>query len=275
MKLSRRSALMGMTALAIAAPAASALAAPSSSLIDGYWNASGSADNVDHSAWGSFLSSYVRPGSDGVNRVAYGSVSDADKQALKGYIAMLESSDPTSLTRDAQMAYWINLYNAKTVDLVIDAYPVSSIKKIKGGLFNTGPWDEKVMNVAGRPLSLNDVEHGILRPVWNNDPRIHYAVNCASIGCPNLGTQPFTSANLASMLDQSARDFINHPRGADVSSGRLVISSIFEWYQSDFGGNDAGVIAHMKQYATGSLAAGLANVSSVYDDRYDWNLNAI
>ncbi len=275
MMLSRRSALMGMTALAIAAPAASAFAAPSSSLIDNYWSASGSADSVDHSAWGAFLSSYVRPGSDGVNRVAYGSVSAADKQALKGYLAMLESSDPTSLTRDAQMAFWINLYNAKTVDLVVDAYPVSSIKRIKGGLFNNGPWDEKVMNVAGRPLSLNDVEHGILRPVWNNDPRIHYAVNCASIGCPNLALQPFTSANLASMLDQSARDFINHPRGADVSGGRLVVSSIFAWYQSDFGGSDAGVIDHMKQYASGPLASGLASVSSISDDRYDWNLNAI
>jgi len=273
MTLSRRTALMGMTAV-IATTALPAIAAPSASLIDSYWQASGGAAGPDNSAYASFLATYVRPGADGVNRVAYGSVSPADKQALKGYIASLEASRPTTMTRDSAMAYWANLYNAKTVDIIIDNYPVSSIRKIGGGLFSSGPWDDKVVTVEGRQLSLNDIEHGIMRPIWN-DPRIHYAVNCASIGCPNLMMQPFNAQNLAGMLDQAARNYVNHPRGAAVEGGRLIVSSIYDWYAVDFGNNDAGVIAHLRQYATGPLAASLASVSSISSDRYDWNLNGI
>jgi len=223
MTLSRRTALMGMTAV-IATTALPAIAAPSASLIDSYWQASGGAAGPDNSAYASFLATYVRPGADGVNRVAYGSVSPADKQALKGYIASLEASRPTTMTRDSAMA--------------------------------------------------NDIEHGIMRPIWN-DPRIHYAVNCASIGCPNLMMQPFNAQNLAGMLDQAARNYVNHPRGAAVEGGRLIVSSIYDWYAVDFGNNDAGVIAHLRQYATGPLAASLASVSSISSDRYDWNLNGI
>ena len=270
MTLTRRTALIGLATAATFA-AAPAIAAPSSSLIDPHWQQMGGTASMDHSAWGGFLSRYVRPGASGVNLVNYAGVSAADKQGLKAYIAALEATQPASLSRDAAMAYWINLYNAKTVDIILDNYPVQSIRKI-GGFFSGGPWDDKVVTVDGRALSLNDIEHGILRPIWN-DPRIHYAVNCASIGCPNLVTQPFTAATLNGMLDAAARDYINHPRGAEVQNGRLVVSSIFEWYQVDFGGSDAGVIAHMRQYASGPLAGALAGVTSISDDRYDWNLN--
>ena len=270
MSLNRRTALIGLATAATFA-ASPALAAPSSSLIDPHWQTMGATASMDHSAWGSFLSQYVRRGANGVNLVNYGGVSGADKQALKSYIATLEAAQPTTLSRDAAMAYWINLYNAKTVDLILDNYPVQSITKI-GGLFSFGPWDEKVVTVDGRSLSLNDIEHGILRPIWN-DPRIHYAVNCASIGCPDLATQPFTAGNLAGMLDAAARDYVNHPRGAEVQGGRLVVSSIFEWYKVDFGNSDAGVIAHLRQYANEPLASALGSVSSISDDRYDWNLN--
>lgn len=271
--LTRRTLLAATAALA-ATTALPALAAPASSLIDPHWTQAGAGGDASHGAWGAFLSRYVRAGADGVNRVAYGSVTPADRQALKGYIASLEAARPTAMNRNAAMAYWINLYNAKTVDLILDNYPVSSIRKIGGGFFNTGPWDDKVVTVEGRALSLNDIEHGILRPIWN-DPRIHYAVNCASIGCPDLLTQPFTSANLAGMLDQAARGYVNHPRGAAVENGRLVISSIYDWYKVDFGGTDAGVIAHLRQYATGPLAAALGGVTGIASDRYDWNLNGV
>ena len=271
MSLTRRTVLIGLTTAATLA-AAPAIAAPSSSLIDPHWQQMGSTSSVDHSAWAGFLGRYVRGDGTGLNRVNYGGVSPADKQALKSYIAILESMQPTTLSRDAAMAFWINLYNAKTVDLILDNYPVQSITKI-GGLFSFGPWDQDVVTVEGRTLSLNDIEHGILRPIWNNDPRIHYAVNCASIGCPNLATQPFTSANLATMLDEGARSYVNHPRGAEVVNGRLTVSSIYDWYKVDFGGSDAGVIAHLRQYASGPLAGALAGVSSISSDRYDWNLN--
>ena len=262
----RRSALAAFASLALATSASvPAQAAPSSSLIDNHWTQSGSTPSVDHSAWNSFLGSYVSAGSDGVNRVNY-AAAKAAQGSLKSYIASLTAIDPTSLTRDAAMAYWINLYNAATVDVILDNYPVASIRDIGGGLFSSGPWDDDVVTVNGRALSLNDIEHGILRPIWN-DPRIHYAVNCASIGCPNLRTSAFTAASLAGDLDQAARDYITHPRGAQMTSNGLVVSSIFEWYQVDFGGNDAGVIAHLAQYG------GPTGATRIYDDTYDWALN--
>ena len=271
MPVTRRATLIGLVAAATLS-AAPAHAAPSASLIDPHWQQAGAGGDVDHSAWGSFLSRYVRPGANGVNLVNYAGVQPADRQALKGYIASLEAAQPSAMNRDAAMAYWINLYNAKTVDIILDNYPVGSIRDIGGGIFSRGPWDDKVVTVEGRSLSLNDIEHGILRPIWG-DPRIHYAVNCASIGCPNLMTQPFNSGNLAGMLDQAARSYVNHPRGATVQDGRLVVSSIYDWYKVDFGNSDAGVIDHLRQYASGPLAAALGGVSSIYYDRYDWNLN--
>jgi len=272
MTLTRRTALLGLAATAALVTAAPAMAAPSSSLIDPHWQQSGAAGDVSHAAWAGFLGRYVRPGAGGVNMVDYAGVAPADKQALKGYIASLEAARPTAMTRDAAMAYWINLYNAKTVDVILDNYPVDSIRKIGGGFFSSGPWDDKVVTVEGRTLSLNDIEHGILRPIWN-DPRIHYAVNCASIGCPNLMTRPFTSGALAGMLDQSARAYVNHPRGARVEGGRLTVSKIYDWYKVDFGNSDAGVIAHLRQYADGPLAAALGGVSSISGTEYDWDLN--
>ena len=268
---SRRTALFGIAAAATLA-SLPALAAPASSLIDPHWQQSGAGGDVDHSPWAGFLSRHVRPGGNGVNLVNYAGVGPGDRQALKAYIASLEAARPTGMNRDAAMAYWINLYNAKTVDIILDNYPVQSIRDIGGGFFSPGPWDDKVTTVEGRSLSLNDIEHGILRPIWG-DPRIHYAVNCASMGCPNLMAQPFTSGNLAGMLDQAARAYVNHPRGASVENGRLVVSSIYDWYKSDFGGTDAGVIAHLRQYAGGPLAAALGSVSAISDDRYDWSLN--
>lgn len=273
MTLTRRSLLAGMTTTALLS-AQTAQAAPSSSLTDSHWNQFGAAGDVDHGAWGAFLGRYVSPGASGINMVRYGSVTAGDRQALKGYIASLEAARPTTMTRDAAMAYWFNLYNAKTVDIILDNYPVSSIRKIGGGLFSSGPWDDTVVTVEGRTLSLNDIEHGIMRPIWN-DPRIHYGVNCASIGCPNLPTQPFTSASLSGMLDQAARAYVNHPRGAAIENGRLIVSSIYEWYMEDFGNSDAGVIAHLRQYASGPLAAGLGSVTRISNDRYDWNLNGV
>ena len=263
--LTRRTTLAALSAAALTF-AGPAFAAPASSLVDSHWQQSGSTTSVDHSAWNGFLGIYVSPGPSGVNHVNYGAAKGAQGQ-LKSYIAALEATDPTALSRDAAMAYWINLYNAKTVDLILDNYPVQSIKDIGGGIFSSGPWDDKVVTVAGRSLSLNDIEHGILRPIWN-DPRIHYAVNCASIGCPNLAAQAYTAASLQGMLDQAARDYVTHPRGAEATGSGLVVSSIFKWYKSDFGGNDAGVIAHLQQYG-----ANTGGATRIYDDRYDWSLN--
>ena len=264
--LNRRTVLTSFATAAVAASVtAPAQAAPSSSLIDNHWMKFGGTPSVDHSAWTNILSANVSPNADGVNRVNYSAIK-GNQGALKSYLAGLEAMDPTTLTRDAAMAYWINMYNAKTVDVVVDNLPVKSIKNIGGGIFSSGPWDDKVATVSGRQLSLNDIEHGILRPVWQ-DNRIHYAVNCASIGCPNQHMEAFTASNLATLLDKGAHEYVGNPRGAELTANGLVVSSIYEWYKSDFGGSDAGVIAHIAQYG------GPTGATRIYDDRYDWSLN--
>jgi len=176
--------------------------------------------------------------------------------------------------RDQQRAFWINLYNALTVEVVLDHYPLESIREISSGWFSRGPWDLELIEIEGEALTLNDIEHRILRPIWR-DPRIHYAVNCASLGCPNLRMQAFTAANSDSLLEAGAVEYINHPRGARVVDGELHVSSIYVWFKADFGGNDAGVIAHLKKYAKGELRAAIDGIEHIDDDSYDWRINSL
>ncbi len=234
-----------------------------------------STTRLDHGAWTRFLSRYVKPRQDGINRVDYGGVTRADKSALADYIEALIAVPVSKLNRKEQFAYWVNLYNALTVLVVLDAYPVESIRDIdiSPGLFSNGPWGKKLVTIESEKVSLDDIEHKILRPIWK-DPRIHYAVNCASIGCPNLRLQAITADNMEAFLDAGAIDYINHRRGAEVVRGKLVVSSIYDWFEDDFGGNDAGVIAHLRRYAKPGLKQALRGITRIDDDRYDWDLNS-
>lgn len=256
----------------VAAPAA---AAPSADLWD-RWTAhvADSDATVDHAAWDSFLKTYVRDHEDGIARVAYADVTRTDRDALDAYVAALEGTAVDRLGRPEQMAYWINLYNVATVRLILDHYPVDSIRDIdiSPGLFSSGPWGKKLLTVQGEALSLDDIEHRILRPIWR-DPRIHYAVNCASLGCPNLVTDAFTKDNTEQLLEMAARAYVNHPRGATVSRGKLTVSSIYDWFKVDFGGSQRGVIDHLTRYADEELAASLGGIKRISGHRYDWSLN--
>ncbi|MEM9009601.1 MAG: DUF547 domain-containing protein [Pseudomonadota bacterium] len=268
--LTRRAALMFAATAAALAPAPRVEAAPRSELIDGPWQRFGNGGDPDHAAWDAILSRHLRLGSDGVALFDY---AGASLPEVTAYVTTLEAVDPTSLSRDAAFAYWANLYNAVTIQVVLENWPVSSILRIGGSLFSPGPWKDKRTTVAGVALSLDDIEHGILRPVWG-DARVHYAVNCASIGCPNLKATSWRAAELSSALDAAARDYVNHPRGAQVSGGSLRVSSIYDWFQADFGGTDSGVISHLRQYAAPDLAAQLAGINRIAGDDYDWNINA-
>lgn len=252
--------------------------ARSEDLVDRFGRAADAAGVIiDHSAFAGLLRQHAVAGADGVVRVDYRQFKGKSQDALKAYIAGLAAVDVRILDRAEQFAFWANLYNAKTLDIVLDHYPVASIKDISlgGGVFATltgGPWKAKVVTVGGVALSLDDIEHGIMRPVFK-DPRVHYAVNCASIGCPNLPLQPFTGKDLEAQLDAAARAFVNHPRGVTVASGDVIVSSIYHWYKADFGGNDAGLLAHVRRYAEPGLKAKLKGASQVADHRYDWSLN--
>jgi len=241
--------------------------------------AAGSLETVDHTAWDRLLKTYVKPGSDGLNRVDYAAFKREGHTALKDYIRGLEAVDPARLGRAEQFALLANLYNAKTVDIVLEHYPVKSIRDISlgGGLigvFTGGPWKAKVLKMNGVALSLDDIEHAILRPIFK-DARVHYAVNCASVGCPNIGTEAFTGAKLDAQLDAAARAYVNSPRGANPKPDGLVVSSIYDWYSKDFGGSEKGVIDHLKTYADPPLAQRLAKTTSIADYAYDWSLNDV
>jgi len=235
--------------------------------------------HADAGAYGDLLARYVVAASDGINRLDYAAwtATPADRQALTGFIDDEARRDPASMAPAERFAYWTNLYNALTLAVVLDAYPVGSIRDIKskGRLFSfkAGPWQTRLVTVAGRQMSLDDIEHKTLRAEFG-DPRVHYAVNCASLGCPNLLARPWQAATLDADLDAAARAYVNHPRGvAVVGPGRLKVSSLYKWYREDFGGSEAGIVQHLRRYSAPPLAGALGGSVRIVDDAYDWSLN--
>ncbi|USG60372.1 DUF547 domain-containing protein [Sneathiella marina] len=250
------------------------LAIPNSDLLDEEHQVFGVANDVDHEEWGGFLETYTFLDELGVVRVAYSEVTDADHNQLKNYIELLSNADSSKLSKNSQLAYWVNLYNAKTVDIILDHYPVASIRNIKDGIFDLGPWEDKRLIVNGESLSLHDIEHGIVRPVWSAEPRIHYLLNCAATGCPNLGRKAYTAENVEGAMAQAAREYVNNMRGVSVmEDGRIYVSKIYSWYLEDFGGSEASVLRHLREYANADLKKYLQNADGIGGYFYDWSLN--
>jgi hypothetical protein len=242
-----------------------------------FWEANDPASKVrvDHASWDRFLKKYlVTNDPSGINRVRYASVTQEDRRTLNAYIQNLQQVTATHLSRDEQKAYWINLYNALTIKVVLDHYPVESIRdiNISPGIFSRGPWGAKLLKIQRQKVSLDDIEHRILRPLWM-DNRVHYAVNCASLGCPNLQPEAYTAQNTEGLLEKGAREYVNHPRGATVSPERLFLSSIYKWFQTDFGGSEESVVHHLQRYANPELAEKLSNFEGKVSYGYDWRIN--
>ena len=234
------------------------------------WEQSGErSDQIDHNAWDELLSSYAVMGDEDIVLVDYAAIEDGGKDALDSYIASLEQVEISEYPRDEQFAYWVNLYNAATVQVIVENYPLDSIRDI--GLLGQGPWKDKSITVEGRELSLDDIEHAILRPIWQ-DVRIHYAVNCASIGCPNLALKAYRSDLLEEMLDEAAVAYVNHRRGFAERDGELIASNIYDWYQSDWG-TEQDVLAHAREYANEETAELLQDAEYIDGYDYDWSLN--
>jgi hypothetical protein len=232
---------------------------------------------IDHGAWDRFLREFVVANHpSGINRVRYQAVTPADVKNLKGYLQALQALPISNYNRAEQKAYWINLYNALTVDIILSRYPVASIRNvnISPGLFSSGPWGAKLFTIEGEKLSLDDIEHRILRPIWR-DNRVHYAVNCASLGCPNLQPTAFTAENTEALLEKGAREYINHPRGVVIKNGKLQASSIYVWFQEDFGGSAEKLMEHWQNHAEGKLADALSSYSGGLAHDYDWRLNGV
>ncbi len=253
-------------------------AAPKSNLWD-VWTKhnADSTKQISYESFQELLMEYLKEDTDGINKFDYRAVTDADQEKLSAYIDALSETNIFDYTRGEQQAYWINLYNATTIQVVLDHYPVSSITDIdiSPGVFSNGPWDKKLLTIRGEELSLNDIEHRILRPIWS-DERIHYAVNCASIGCPNLASTVYTAENMEAMLNKAMQDYLNHPRGIrKIGNKKIVVSSIFDWYISDFGGTKKALFQYFARNLQGQLAEEIRNGTiKQISYEYDWSLNS-
>lgn len=184
-----------------------------------------------------------------------------DHQALKVYLKALAKNRPSAKAgRNTSMAYWINLYNAATIDLILDNYPLKSIIDLDGGK----TWDVERVQAGNKKLSLNYIENGLLRPKYK-DARIHFAVNCAAKSCPPLLNKAWTAKNLNQYFERQAKAFINNSKYNQISSNEVKISKIFEWYASDFG----NIIDYLNKYSKTKIKAN-AKVSYL---AYNWQLN--
>ena len=229
---------------------------------------------IDVAAWDGLLGRVVVAGADGINRVDYGALAGPEAAVLDRIVAGLSAVAVSRYNRDEQLAYWINLYNAVTLQVVARHYPVASIRDIdiSPGWFVDGPWDAELVTVEGEALTLNDIEHRILRPLWQ-DPRIHYALNCASLGCPDLAAAAWRGRDIDQRLDAAARAYVNHSRGVALRGGEVTVSKIYDWFLEDFGGSTESLLAHLRRHAAPPLAARLAQIGDIDGTAYDWGLN--
>lgn len=210
-----------------------------------------------HLAFDAILKEYV----DAAGNVDYKGLK-SNQQKLDSYLkALAENPVQSSWSKDAQLAYWINAYNAYTLKLIIDNYPLKSIMDLEGGKV----WDKKWIELGNKVYSLNEIEHDIIRPEFN-EPRIHFAVNCAAASCPPLAAKAFTVDNLESLLEDRTNSFINNRGYNQISASGARISKIFDWYGSDFG----DLISYLNKYNTTSMKKN-ANVTFL---EYDWSLNS-
>ncbi|MCI4670907.1 MAG: DUF547 domain-containing protein [Bacteroidia bacterium] len=219
------------------------------------------AENVStppsHQVWDGLLKKYVSTS----GKVNYKGLK-AEVGKLNTYLELLKSQAPgSSWSAKETKAYWINAYNAFTVKLILDNFPISSITKLDK------PWDTAFINIGGKAYTLNDIEHKILRPTYK-DARIHFAVNCASGSCPKLLNEAYTAGKLESQLNKQTRSYLNNGKDNKVAANSLQLSKIFKWYKDDFN-SAGGVAAFVNKYTSVDVAKDA--VISYLD--YDWSLN--
>ena len=244
-----------------------AVATPPVLLLGGAASRPGAVAAIDHGAFDKLLKKYVN--SKGL--VNYKALK-ADQTAFNQYLEMLSKNPPAaSWSKPEQMAYWINAYNAYTIRLILDHYPLQSIKDIGSKIqipFVTTPWAAKFFSIGGEKMSLDNIEHGTLRKKYN-DPRIHFALVCASMSCPRLRSEAYTAARLESQLDDQGRDFLNNPAKNKPGKTSAQLSKYFDWYKGDWDSNGQTVVSWVNKYATTKVDA---NARITYLD-YNWQLN--
>ena len=215
-----------------------------------------SAQKMDHSEWTEILQRHVSD-SGKVNYRAF----ENNREPLENYLDNLARHSPKDDWSNAETkAYWINAYNAYTIQLILDNYPLKSIKDINN------PWDQTFFKINGKKMSLNTIEHKILRPM--GDPRIHFAIVCASESCPKLLNYAFEAKTLNNQLDQAAKAFINDTSKNSLTASRITISKLFKWFKSDFPKGEA-FINYLNMYSTVKIDP----ETEIDYQHYNWALN--
>lgn len=230
---------------------------------------------ISHQLWQNFLNRRVITNEENINLVDYAHMTRTDLNLLKDYLKSMAEINIDNYNRNEQLAYWLNLYNALTVQTVANYYPVSTIQEINisPGLFSIGPWGCNLITINGTPLTLDDINNRIIRAIWN-DPRTHYALSNATIGAPNLNRKAYQGKALEEQLNNAASTYINSLRGVSVIEGKLIISKLYDWYEEDFGGTKQDVIFHLAQFAKEPLRSQLKHTNTVDSYIYNWHINS-
>ena len=224
-------------------------------------------NSVDHDQWSALLQKHVDEGGY-VNYKGF----QKDSISLNAYLEELTTNPPdeNAWSTKEQLAYWINAYNAFTVKLIMDHYPLESIKDIGSAIqipFINSPWDIKFIKINGEKLDLNNIEHSILRKKFN-EPRIHFAINCASFSCPKLRQEAFVADKLDAQLEEQSIDFINDSERNIISKNHAEISKIFSWFKGDFTKNGS-LIDFLNKYAKNKMDKKV----KIFHKEYNWSLN--
>ena len=220
---------------------------------------------VSHDIWNDLLQKNV----DANGHVNYKGFKSEEAQ-LEKYLDILRAAHPNTekWSKDERLAYWINAYNAFTIELIIKNYPCKSIKDLGGAIYKVNtPWDIKYITIQGITYDLNNIEHDIIRKEFN-EPRIHFAVNCASVSCPNLRNEAFLASRLNEQLDDQARKFINDKSKNNISANSAQLSKLFTWFKADFT-KQGTVVAFINRYSTVKLS----DKAKIDYLEYNWSLN--
>lgn len=231
----------------------------------------------DHQLFTDILQKYVVNG-----LVDYKNLKNDNR--LDKYLLQLSNTDPDKLNGDEKLAFWINAYNAFTLQIVTENYPIESITDLNTGgkiiayLLGDTVWDKEFITINNKKYSLNDIEHKILRKM--DEPRIHFSIVCASISCPELLNEAFESNTLETQLELQTRKFLNDKsrNDFDLKNRQAYISEIFNWFDDDFGDSDENVLMFISKYVPENTSQDIkSNVTEwniSYND-YNWNLNEL
>ncbi|KTD70930.1 putative Ser/Thr protein kinase [Legionella steelei] len=230
---------------------------------------------ISHKLWQDFLNRRIVSSEENINLVDYGHMTQIDLNLLKDYLKSMSEINIENYNRDEQLAYWINVYNALTVQVIANYYPVTSVQEINisPGLFSIGPWGANLITVKDTALTLDDINNRIIRAIWN-DPRTHYALNNGTIGAPNLSRKIYQGNLLDEQLNLAASTYVNSLRGVNVIEGKLIISKLYDWYEEDFGGTKKDIIFHLQQFAKEPLLSQLKHINTIDSYIYNWHINS-